>query len=152
MESVALNLTPGQMERLAMGGAIMVAPEMVGGAVQCTISGAKKAKMMKNHAVGKKFRLTMDPQELKGGSFKSFLRKLKRGYQKYVRPRIGPKIRKGLKEAAHGALEIPAAMTGSPEAVNIAKAIATELEGLVDWLGNKTGAFGMRPPRRRVMM
>lgn len=153
MESVNLNLTEKQMKKLATGGAIMVSPAMVGGAVECMLNPGKMARMKKNHEAGKKFRLTMDQSELKGGSFKGFMRKLKKGakklwqgYKTYVKPSAGPYIRQKLKEGTHAGLEIgAAALTGDPEAVAVANAIATELERVIDWIGNQTGAYSVNP-------
>lgn len=159
METVKLHLTPKQMHRLATGGAVMIAPHHMGGEIETTLHKHKVMKMQKNHEAGKKFRLVMEPEELRGGSFAAFMRKIKNGaskvynaYKTHVRPTVGPYIRKGLKEGIHAGLEIGAATSGDPEAVALANAIATQLESVVDWIGNKTGAYGIRAHRRRVML
>ena len=119
METVRLDLSDKQMKKLAMGGAVMVSPSMMGGAVECTLSPSKCAKMRKNHTAGKKYLLRMGETELKGGSFRSFLRGAKKAakslgkatlkglkfagkkawdeWQEKYKPIYGPKIRSGLK-------------------------------------------------------
>jgi len=147
METTKLSLTPKQMEKLATGGAIMVGKEMMGGAIECPLHPSKLAKMRANHAAGKKYRLTMEPSEMHGGSWKQFKKYINTGfraYKKHVVPVIGKPLRKGLKYGAHAGLETLAAMSGRPEAVAIARSIADELEKLVDLVGDKTGAYGMR--------
>lgn len=163
METLKLNLNEKQMKKLAMGGGVMIGPEMMeGGAIECTLNPSKCERMRANHAAGKKYRLTMDAAELKGGSFASFMRGLKKAakatgrfikkgakaawnvWQKDYKPTYGPKIRAGLKDGLDAGLQTLAAMTGQPEAVAIAKVVATQLAPLVDRLGDFTNAFGMR--------
>lgn len=162
METLKLNLNERQMKKLAMGGGVMIGPDMMGGAIECTLNPSKCAKMRKNHAAGKKYRLTMDAAELKGGSFASFVRGLKKAakktgqvikkgakaawniWQEDFKPTYGPKIRRGLKEGLDAGLQTLAAMTGQPEAVAIAKVVADQLSPLIDRLGDYTNAFGMR--------
>lgn len=171
MESVKLNLSDKQMRKLAMGGAVMVSPAMMeGGMVECTLDGSKCSKMRKNHQMGKKYRLTMNPSELKGGSFASFMRGLKRAarktgqvikkgankawdiWQTDFKPTYGPQIRAGLKEGLDAGLQILGAMTGQPEAVAIAKVVAAQLSPLVDKLGDYSNAFGMREGTSEAQM
>jgi hypothetical protein len=130
---------------------------MVGGEVEVAMRPHKMKRMMKNHEQGKRYRMELDDEEMQGGSLKSFLsgvkntaKKLYSQYQRHIKPTAGPKIRSGLKKGIHAGLEIGAATTGDPEAVALANAVATQLEGLVDWLGNKTGAFGMRHRRHHA--
>lgn len=171
METVKLNLSDKQKRKLAMGGAVMVSPAMMeGGMVECTLHGSKCAKMRQNHKMGKKYRLSMNQSELKGGSFKSFTRGLKRAakttgqvfkmgakkawdtWQTEFKPIYGPQIRAGLKEGLDAGLQILGAMTGQPEAVAIAKVVAAELSPLVDKLGDYTNAFGMRQGSSEAQM
>lgn len=171
-----LDLTPTQMKRLITGGAVMISPQMVGGAVSCTLHPMKHKKMMKNHAAGKKYRLQMDESELTGGSWKSLKRGLKKGfkavgkiskvagkdlgealktgakqgwelYKKDVKPIVGPPIRNAMKKGIHTAIEgTTGFFTENPIAVGLAHKVANELEKYVDMLGDKSQAFGMKRP------
>jgi hypothetical protein len=166
METIKLDLSEKQMKKLAMGGAVMVSPSMMGGAVECTLNPTKCARMRKNHTAGKKYLLRMGETELKGGSFKSFLRGAKKAakfvgkatgealkftgrkawdeWQEKFKPIYGPKIRAGLKYGLDAGLETLAAATGQEELVAVAAAIAKGLHPLVDKLGDYTNAFGAR--------
>ena len=155
METVSMNLSDKQIKKLATGGAIMIKPTMMtGGAIQLTLHPSKCERMRKNHEMGKMYRLSMDAKEMKGGSFKSFLRKagstLKKGvtkgweiYQRDYKPTYGPMIREGLKEGMSAALQILAARSGSPALVEVAEATAVALSPLVDQLGDFTQAFSV---------
>lgn len=171
METIKLNLGEKQMKKLAMGGAIMVSPAMMeGGMIECTLNPSKCERMRANHAMGKRYKLKMDASELKGGSFASFARKLKRAakstgkvikgaaksawdiWQRDFKPTYGPQIRSGLKQGLEAGLSTLAAMTGQPEAVAIAEVVARQLEPLVDQLGDYTTAFGMRKGHSQAAM
>lgn len=154
METCKLSLTEKQMKKLATGGSIMVTPGMYGGEMEFTLAPSKIARMQKNHAAGKKYRLSMDSKEMKGGSMRSFLRKAgrtikegaKKGFEVWktnYKPTFGPMIRAGLKEGLDAGLQILAASSGQPELVEIAKATALFLSPLIDKLGDYTGAFSV---------
>lgn len=154
METCKLSLTEKQMKKLATGGSIMVTPGMYGGEMEFTLAPSKIARMQKNHAAGKKYRLSMDSKEMKGGSMRSFLRKAgrtikegaKKGFEVWqtnYKPTYGPMIRAGLKEGLSSGLQILGAMTGQPELVEIAALTAQFLSPLIDKLGDASGAFGM---------
>ena len=154
METCKLNLTEKQMKKLATGGAIMITPGMYGGEMEFTLAPSKIARMQKNHAAGKKYRLSMDSEEMKGGSMRDFLRKAGRAikgvakkgweiWQTNYKPTYGPMIRAGLKEGLDAGLQILAAASGNPELVEVARATAVFLAPLVDKLGDYTNAFSV---------
>lgn len=82
------------------------------------------------------------PKKTEGG--KISLGDVVKGYKKYVKPVVGPAIRKGLTKAIKVGAPVLATAVGQPELAPLASGLADQYaESAVNKLGDVTGAFGI---------
>jgi len=145
MEELKLDLAPHQARRLARGHVVQLKHHQLhSGHHKVVLSRHKAHKIHHAHRHHKGVRLHLDEHEIEASGFKDFARKVGRLYKEHVRPIIGPRIRKTLTSN----LERLGAI-GGPLGYEVAKHVAPKL---VNWVGDKTGAFGLKkhhPARHR---
>lgn len=149
MSSISLDLSSHQLKKLTNGNKILVKPEMVGKGMKLKLPAEHVKNLNKAKKSGKAIKIQLSSTE--GGDLKKVLKNVWRGYQKYVRPVVGPAIRKGLTQAVKVALPAAAIALGAPEAAPAAAWVANEIGNkAVNALGDVTGAYGLHTKKNRL--
>jgi len=147
MPEAHLALTRQQLLHLLKGKTIQLKHEHLSGGTKILVSEKTYKKLEKAHRSSKGSRIKFDPEEheanlqLHGGSFKSFMRKVKHGFQE-----IGPELKKattyvmdhGGQQALSGLAGLAGDALGNPELGAMADAGMTALRG-VTGVGRKRG-------------
>ena len=164
MEDITLDLSSRQMSRLRNGHTIQVKPDVVGRGMPLKLHGSKVRKLHTAARRQKGCRLDMSPEEFEasGISWKGFKRGVSKaaketgkvlkvgykGYQEYLKPTLGPAIRKGLQTGARALGAAAAAATAQPELALVGELLARET---IPYIGDKTGAFGMKEDAMKLL-
>jgi hypothetical protein len=165
------NITTPQIRKLAKGENIQLKHEQIGHGLKIHLSHGMVKKMMNAKKKMRGTRLKMSPEEIHmngEGIFKNIkkaankvgkfvknnvvpvAKKVYSGYQKHIKPIVSPLIREGLTKALPIAVGAAATALGQPELAVPAAAIASRISSpLVNSIGNATGAYGLKKPRRK---
>ena len=152
MEEILLDLTPHHVRRLSNGHTIQLKHHHIGHGVRVHLHHHKVMHIHRAHRNRRGVRINMDEHELHASGFwskvKHGLQEGWKGYKKYVKPIVSKAIRKGLVKGIEWGAPAAATFFGAPEAAPAAAQIAhLAANDLVNAVGNKTGAYGVR--RRR---
>jgi len=141
MQPIDFHLSTPQLKKLAYGRQIQLKNRQIGtGIHRLLLKPSTAAKVIKAYNSGKGLRIQLDAEEIEknGEGFKKWMGKLWGGiksvYNKVLKPILSPLIRTGLKTG----ISALSGVTGLP---------LGQLEGqydLVNRLGNKTNAFGLK--------
>ena len=154
LHKIHLKLSKEHAKKLLKGYNIQLKPEHLlqsGGAVLHVHLHKHRLhhKSMKAH---KGYRLGLDEYEMhhNGGTLQDIINKVKdlyAGYKKNIKPFVGPYIRQGLKTL--GKVGLDALSATNPEFAPILETAGQKiLPQLVDVVGDKTGAYGLRHKRK----
>lgn len=169
MGTMKVPLTDAQLRKLAKGMGVRVCPNSQATAYDFYCNPSKCKKAMRQMTKGKGFTMKLDPEEMdaneveiEGGriNFKKIGRTLRstaksvgKFYRDEIRPVVGPKIRKAVKEAIEKGIPIAAqalgTITGQPGLVAAAqpaiqRAAKKVAEKGTEKLSKLTGAFGVK--------
>ena len=151
MHVVEVSLTPTQARKLVKGKTVQLTKRSLqGGSNWIAVSPALHKRVMKAKRGGKGIRIQLTPDEIEASGeglwdlIKKGAKKVKSGYDKYVKPVVAPILKKG----ARTALRLGEAALGTviPElAPAIGWADKKWGDQLVDEFGSRTGAYGLGP-------
>ena len=164
------HLTTPQLRKLHKGETVQLKHEHIGEGLKIHLAHGKIKKMLtaKRNKKGMRLKMTPEEVEMNGHGIFDFIKKVAhkvgsfvkndvapvaksayKGYQKYVKPVVGPAIRKGLAKALPVAVAAAATMLGQPELAIPAAAFASKIATpLVDTVGNVSGAYGLKHKKR----
>jgi hypothetical protein len=144
---IKLNLSQPQWRKIHKDKTVLIKPESIGCGMKVHLPQDKIKKLQNAKKKNKGIKLSLSAEEklLAGEGFKDVLKKGWKGYQKIVKPVVGPLIRKGLKAVVKAALPAAAVALGQPELAPAASALANSVgDQAVDKLGDVTGAYGLK--------